>query len=87
MLKHTEFSYLFYVNHIHIRNLLIVCPQNHSPRRRCGLTIRYIPTTTRITKDDWTTFLFRGNPVPGINTYSPIPAFRPGDHFQGDLPG
>lgn len=60
---------------------------NRSPRRRCGLTIRYIPTTTRITKDDWTTFLFRGNPVPGINSYSPIPAFRPGDHFQGDLAG
>lgn len=58
---------------------------NHSPRRRCGLTIRYIPTTTRITREDWTTFLFRGKPIPGINTYSPVPDYRPGDHFAGDL--
>lgn len=58
---------------------------NHSPRRRCGLTIRYIPTTTRITAADWKTFLLRGEAVPGINEYAPVPAFRPADHFAGDL--
>jgi phytanoyl-CoA hydroxylase len=58
---------------------------NHSPKRRCGLTIRYIPTSTRITKEDWKTFLLRGRPVPGVNDYSPLPAFRPGEHFAGDL--
>jgi hypothetical protein len=55
---------------------------NRSPKRRCGLTIRYIPATTRITREEWTTFLLRGAPVPGINAYSPVPAFRPGDHFD-----
>jgi ectoine hydroxylase-related dioxygenase (phytanoyl-CoA dioxygenase family) len=59
---------------------------NHSPRRRCGLTIRYIPTTTRITRDDWKSFLLRGHPVPGINRYAPFPEYRPADHFPGDLP-
>jgi ectoine hydroxylase-related dioxygenase (phytanoyl-CoA dioxygenase family) len=59
---------------------------NTSGRRRCGLTIRYIPTTTRITREDWKTFLLRGSPAPGINTYSPIPEFRPGDHFAGATP-
>lgn len=58
---------------------------NHSPRRRCGLTIRYIPTSTRITAPEWKSFLLRGKPVPGINEYSPRPRFRPGDHFPGDL--
>lgn len=58
---------------------------NHSPRRRCGLTIRYIPATTRITAPDWTTFLLRGEPVEGVNEYSPPPAYRPGDHYPGDL--
>ncbi|HTE20232.1 MAG TPA: hypothetical protein VK689_17850, partial [Armatimonadota bacterium] len=53
---------------------------------RCGLTIRYIPTTTRITAPDWTTFLLRGEPVDGINQYAPFPAYRAGEHFAGDLP-
>jgi phytanoyl-CoA hydroxylase len=46
---------------------------NHSTKRRCGLTIRYIPTTTRITREPWKTFLLRGEPVPGVNEYSPFP--------------
>jgi phytanoyl-CoA hydroxylase len=56
---------------------------NHSPRRRCGLTIRYIPTTTRITRPDWKSFLLRGGPVAGINEYHPFPEFRAGEHFAG----
>jgi ectoine hydroxylase-related dioxygenase (phytanoyl-CoA dioxygenase family) len=60
---------------------------NHSAKRRCGLTIRYIPTSTRITREDWKTFLFRGRAVPGVNEYSPLPGFRPGDHYPGDLLG
>lgn len=53
---------------------------NFSARRRCGLTIRYIPTTTRITQE-WKTFLLRGEAVPGINTYYPFPEYVPGKHF------
>lgn len=58
---------------------------NRSPRRRCGLTIRYIPATTRITRPDWKTFLLRGEAVPGINNYYPVPTYVPGEHFAGDL--
>jgi hypothetical protein len=53
---------------------------NRSGRRRCGLTIRYIPTTTRITRE-WKPFLLRGRAVPGVNHYVPFPEYREGEHF------
>ncbi|WP_152363987.1 phytanoyl-CoA dioxygenase family protein [Microlunatus speluncae] len=55
---------------------------NTSPNRRCGLTIRYIPTSTRITADEQpypSAFLLRGDP--GVNTYQPVPTFDPARHF------
>jgi phytanoyl-CoA hydroxylase len=52
---------------------------NLSSRRRCGLTIRYIPTTTLINRQPWKPFLLRGEPVPGINEYHPFPEFGPDD--------
>jgi Phytanoyl-CoA dioxygenase (PhyH) len=59
---------------------------NHSPRRRCGLTIRYIPTTTRITRE-WKSFLLRGEDRHHRNDYHPFPPYREGDHFPfRDLP-
>ena len=36
---------------VHHPNIIHGSDANNSPRRRCGLTIRYIPTTTRITFD------------------------------------
>lgn len=56
---------------------------NASERWRRGLTVRYIPTTTRITSSEpWpSAFLLRGDPVPGVNEYRPRPTFRPGDHM------
>lgn len=58
---------------------------NNSPKRRCGLTIRYIPTTTRIKMEQrWdltpegkfpSAFLLRGNAVEGINDYNPFPPY------------
>ena len=54
---------------------------NRSERRRIGLTLRYIPTTTRIVKADHPAYLCRGSAVAGINTYPPWPRFRPGDHY------
>jgi ectoine hydroxylase-related dioxygenase (phytanoyl-CoA dioxygenase family) len=56
---------------------------NLSSRRRCGLTIRYIPTTTRITREPWKSFLFRGREVEGINGYSPLPPYDAARHFPG----
>ena len=63
---------------------------NTSPRRRCGLTIRYMPTSTKITRE-WTTFLLRGEDRRHVNEYSPLPAYREGEHFPfrdvGSYPG
>ncbi|MGH3395916.1 MAG: phytanoyl-CoA dioxygenase family protein [Streptosporangiaceae bacterium] len=55
---------------------------NTSPRRRCGLTIRYIPTSTRIVTAGQpypSAILLRGEP--GVNEYQPRPVFVPGQDF------
>jgi phytanoyl-CoA hydroxylase len=68
---------------VHHPNIIHGSNANHSPLRRCGLTIRYIPTTTRIlTKNNqrWpSAFLLRGAAVPGINDYNPRPKYIPGE--------
>jgi hypothetical protein len=71
---------------VHHPNVVHGSEANLSDMRRCGLTIRYIPTSTRITEPDWPcAFLLRGEAVPGINRYRPRPRFRSGDHmpFRG----
>lgn len=59
---------------VHHPNLIHGSNANTSDKRRCGLTIRYIPTSTRITKPIGVPFLLRGEAVPGINTYLERPA-------------
>lgn len=58
---------------------------NHSPKRRCGLTIRYIPTSTRILANQpWeASFHLRGEL--GVNEYQPRPRYVAGAHhpFRG----
>ena len=59
---------------------------NTSDRWRRGGSIQYMPPTTRINEDNWpSAFLFRGNPVEGINTYLPRPKYVAGEHmaFRG----
>ena len=71
---------------VHHPNLIHGSEANHSPKRRAGLTIRYIPTSTRITTPDWPcAFLLRGEAVPGINNYVPRPKYVEGQHipFRG----
>ena len=71
---------------VHHPNIIHGSNANTSPKRRAGLTIRYIPTSTRITKVPWAGgFLLRGQPVPGINEYRPRPRYVPGEHhpFRG----
>jgi ectoine hydroxylase-related dioxygenase (phytanoyl-CoA dioxygenase family) len=75
---------------IHHPNVIHGSNANTSTRRRCGIVIRYIPTTTRITSElvdnlPHQAFLLRGQAVPGINTYHPLPKYRVGVHlaFQG----
>ena len=73
---------------VHHPNLVHGSNANRSALRRCGLTIRYIPTTTRIVTDKppWpSAFLLRGQAVPGVNEYRPWPPYRAGEHlpFRG----
>ncbi len=67
---------------VHHPNIIHGSTANTSPKRRCGLTIRYIPTTTRITSDEQpfpSAMLLRGDP--GVNVYQPRPVFTPGSSF------
>lgn len=72
---------------VHHPNIVHGSNANTSPNRRCGLTIRYIPASTRILTDtQWpSAFLLRGNAVPGINGYLPRPKYVEGKHmpFRG----
>lgn len=74
---------------IHHPNIVHGSNPNRSDRRRCGLTIRYIPTTTRILIGENecfpSAFLLRGEPVSGINQYNPWPRYNPDNHmwFRG----
>jgi ectoine hydroxylase-related dioxygenase (phytanoyl-CoA dioxygenase family) len=67
---------------IHHPALLHSSGPNLSSMRRCGLTIRYIPTSTRILGDEQpysSAFLLRGEP--GVNVYRDRPVFDPARHF------
>lgn len=67
---------------IHHPNLIHGSEANHSDLWRMGLTIRYVPTTTRMLKPEMAApFLLRGKPVPGINIYHPRPRYQPGTHM------
>jgi ectoine hydroxylase-related dioxygenase (phytanoyl-CoA dioxygenase family) len=74
---------------VHHPNLIHGSNPNTSTKRRCGLTIRYIPTSTRIrTKENerWpSAFLLRGKAVPGVNDYNPRPRYIEGQNmpFRG----
>lgn len=71
---------------IHHPNIIHGSNANTSPNWRRGLTIRYIPSSTRIlTENDdgsWpSAFLLRGEPAPGVNNYNSWPAFVGGKHM------
>ena len=68
---------------VHHPNIIHGSQSNTSAMRRCGLTIRYIPASTRILDDDTASaFLLRGNAVPGLNTYLPRPGYVEGRHMR-----
>jgi phytanoyl-CoA hydroxylase len=68
---------------IHHPNIIHGSNANHSPLRRCGLTIRYIPTSTQIiTEKPWqSAFLLKGRSEPGINEYIPFPKYSSDRHM------
>lgn len=72
---------------VHHPNILHSSNANTSDRWRHALTIRYIPTSTKITRPDAASpFLIRGRAVEGVNAYLDAPRFRDGVHmrFSGD---
>lgn len=71
---------------VHHPNIVHGSEANTSSRRRCGLTIRYIPTSTKVlSHGEHPVFLLRGEAVPGINTYRQFPKYVEGVHmpFEG----
>jgi ectoine hydroxylase-related dioxygenase (phytanoyl-CoA dioxygenase family) len=74
---------------VHHPNIIHGSHANRSPMRRCGLTIRYIPTTTKVISDEpWATaslFHLRGKRREGVNDYRPLPKYVEGKHmpFRG----
>jgi phytanoyl-CoA hydroxylase len=68
---------------IHHPNIIHGSNANNSPRWRRGLTIRYIPTSTRIISDEpWpSAFWLRGDIVPDVNAYQPRPKYVEGRHM------
>ena len=73
---------------VHHPNIIHGSNANLSPRRRCGLTIRYIPTSTRITGPEQpfsSALHLRGDA--GVNVYQPFPVFNPETDFAFDRTG
>lgn len=67
---------------VHHPNIVHGSLANTSPHRRCGLTIRYIPTSTRITSDVQpfpSALHLRG--AAGGNAYNAPPTYRPGQDY------
>ena len=56
---------------------------NLSEQWRIGLTLRYIPTSTYVNREDWECILLRGNAVAGNkNIYVDKPVFQKGQHMD-----
>ena len=67
---------------VHHPNILHSSNANTSDRWRRALTIRYIPTGTRITEPDAASaFLLRGETVEGVNDYRDAPRFLDDRHM------
>ena len=67
---------------VHHPNVIHSSEANSSDRWRRALTIRYIPTSTRITRpDEASAFLLRGSAVAGVNDYGEATRFSAGVHM------
>ena len=67
---------------VHHPNIIHGSDANTSPNRRCGLTIRYIPTSTKILGDEQpfaSALHLQGDR--GVNVYKEFPTFWPGKDF------
>src|SRR5690606_12606393 len=64
---------------VHHPNIVHGSNANTSETWRIGLTIRYIPATTRILCEGThpSAFMLRGHAIDGVNRYNPLPAYDP----------
>jgi ectoine hydroxylase-related dioxygenase (phytanoyl-CoA dioxygenase family) len=69
---------------VHHPNVIHGSNANTSARWRRGLTIRYIPSTTRIITEKTFpgAFMLRGQAQKGVNEYNPWPKYVEGRHMQ-----
>lgn len=66
-------------------NIIHGSEPNRSSSWRCGLTVRYIPTTTKILTPEYLCpFHFRGEPRPEINQWLARPKYVEGTHMPFD---
>lgn len=63
---------------VHHPNLVHGSGANNSQRRRCGLSVRYMSTSTHCFVEEQPVLLLRGNSAPGVNHYRSWPKYRPG---------
>lgn len=67
---------------IHNPNIIHGSNANTSDEWRVGLTLRYIPTTTWVKKEDHENILVRGQASPNVeNAYADRPQYNPNDHM------
>lgn len=68
---------------IHNPNIIHGSNANTSDRWRVGLTLRYIPTSTSVTRPGHHSILCRGQADPRTsNKYAPTPAYVEGEHMD-----
>jgi len=63
---------------IHHPNIVHGSKANNSDTRRCGLTLRYMPTSVQCFKEDQPVLLMQGEAVDGVNFYRSWPKYREG---------
>ena len=67
---------------VHHPNIVHGSYANASPRRRCGLTIRYIPTSTKVITDHaWPSLFHLRGELGNVNDYTPRPTYAEGESY------
>lgn len=61
---------------IHNPNIVHASDPNTSDQRRCGLTVRYMPSTTRCLSESQPVMMMEGEAVASVNNYRSWPKYR-----------
>ena len=68
---------------IHNPSIIHGSNSNFSNTWRIGLTLRFIPTSTYVNRQNWSCILLRGNPAKGVdNYYASKPRFDKRENFK-----